>query len=84
MLIFDFNTIGNKLHTYRKKGGMTQSEVAEAAGLSDRTYAGIFTEENLPTAKRQYELIAELNCCRPEERETALQLLTIYLDSLKK
>lgn len=41
MLIFDFRTIGNKMYTYRKKLGMTQAEVAEAAGLSDRTYADI-------------------------------------------
>ena len=41
MLIFDFSTIGNKLYEIRKKTGMTQAEVAEAAGLSDRTYADI-------------------------------------------
>ncbi len=41
MLIFDFYSIGNKLHAIRKKAGMTQAEVAEAAGLSDRTYADI-------------------------------------------
>lgn len=41
MLIFDFRTIGNKLLAARKRCGMTQSEVAEASGLSDRTYANI-------------------------------------------
>ena len=41
VLIFDFNLIGNKLYSYRKKSGMTQCEVAEAAGISDRTYADI-------------------------------------------
>ena len=41
MLIFDLHTIGNKLLAIRKRMGMTQSEVAEAAGLSDRTYADI-------------------------------------------
>ena len=41
MLIFDLHTIGNKLLTIRKRMGMTQAEVAEAAGLSDRTYADI-------------------------------------------
>ncbi|MEI3210483.1 MAG: helix-turn-helix transcriptional regulator, partial [Lachnospiraceae bacterium] len=41
MLIFDLRTIGNKLLTIRKRMGMTQAEVAEAAGLSDRTYADI-------------------------------------------
>ena len=41
MLIFNFTTIGDKLFSIRKKSGMTQAEVAEAAGLSDRTYADI-------------------------------------------
>lgn len=41
MLVFDMRAIGNKLLLIRKKLGMTQAEVAEAAGLSDRTYADI-------------------------------------------
>lgn len=41
MLLFDFRAIGNKLLAIRKRIGMTQAEVAEAAGLSDRTYADI-------------------------------------------
>ena len=41
MLVFDFRLIGNRLLKIRKKCGMTQSEVAEMAGLSDRTYADI-------------------------------------------
>ena len=41
MLIFDFRAIGNKLLAIRKRIGMTQAEVAEAASLSDRTYADI-------------------------------------------
>lgn len=41
MLIYDFHAIGNKLHALRKRMGMTQSEVAEAAGVADRTYADI-------------------------------------------
>ena len=41
MLILDFGTVGNKLLSVRKRMGMTQAEVAEAAGLSDRTYADI-------------------------------------------
>ena len=41
MLIFDFYEIGNKLLHARKRMGLTQVEVAEAAGLSDRTYADI-------------------------------------------
>ena len=41
MLVFDLRSIGNKLLLIRKRMGMTQAEVAEAAGLSDRTYADI-------------------------------------------
>ncbi len=41
MLIFDFSLIGNKLYSFRKSMGLTQSEVAEKAGISDRTYADI-------------------------------------------
>ena len=41
MLVFDLHTIGNKLLSVRKRMGMTQAEVAESAGLSDRTYADI-------------------------------------------
>ena len=41
MLIRDIREIGNHLYTIRKKQGLTQAEVAEKAGLSDRTYADI-------------------------------------------
>ena len=41
MLILDLYKIGNKLYEIRKKEGLTQSGVAEKAGLSDRTYADI-------------------------------------------
>ncbi len=41
MLISDLHVIGNKLLSYRKRLGLTQAEVAERAGMSDRTYADI-------------------------------------------
>ena len=41
MLISDLNLIGENLYHFRKKCGLTQSEVAELAELSDRTYADI-------------------------------------------
>ena len=41
MLVFDFLAIGNKLCLIRKNMGMTQAEVAESAGVCDRTYADI-------------------------------------------
>ena len=41
MLLFDLRRIGNQLLAIRKRSGLTQADVAEAAGLSDRTYADI-------------------------------------------
>ena len=41
MLVFDLHRIGGKLYEARKRSGMTQMEVAEAAGSSDRSYADI-------------------------------------------
>ena len=41
MLLLDMREIGNMLLAIRKRTGMTQVEVAEAAGLSSRTYADI-------------------------------------------
>ena len=41
MLVFVFQKIGGKLLAVRKRLGMTQMEVAEAAGMSDRAYADI-------------------------------------------
>ncbi len=108
MLVFDLHTIGNKLLSVRKRMGMTQAEVAEAAGLSDRTYADIergtvnmrtdtilrickvlhitpdeiLTEENSCQTVQQAELLERLNACNPKDKETALQLLSVYLKSL--
>ena len=108
MLIFDFHIIGNKLLQIRKRLGMTQAEVAEAAGLSERTYADIergtvnmrietilricdvlhitpneiTTEENSTLETQQSELWERLNACNSKDKETALQLLSVYLKSL--
>lgn len=41
MLVWDLHEVGNKLLEIRKRYGMTQAEVAEAAGLSYRAYADI-------------------------------------------
>lgn len=109
MLIFDLRVIGNRLLNIRKRMGMTQAEVAEAAGLSDRTYADIergtvnmrtetilricnvlhitpdevLTEENILLSMQQDELWKRLNACNPKDKETALQLLSVYLKSLE-
>ncbi len=109
MLIFDFRAIGNKLLAIRKKSGLTQSEVAEAANLSDRTYADIergavntrietilkicdvlqitpdviLTEENPKFIAKQSELLKQLDECTEKQKETALELLSVYLKSIK-
>ena len=109
MLIFDFHTIGNRLLEERKKTGLTQAEVAERAGLSDRTYADIergtvnmrtetllricevlrvtpndiVTTDNPALDIRQEEMMDKLNKCSQKDRETALRLLSVYLDSLE-
>lgn len=108
MLVFDFRAIGNKLLAIRKKAGMTQNEVAEAANLSDRTYADIergtvnmrvetvlkicealhitpdvfLTEDNPNLSVKQAEVFAELDKCTTQQKETALELLSVYLRSL--
>lgn len=41
MIVQDLREIGNKLYDIRKSKGMSRLEVAEYAGLSDRTYADI-------------------------------------------
>ncbi|MBQ3601112.1 MAG: helix-turn-helix transcriptional regulator [Lachnospiraceae bacterium] len=109
MLIFDFRVIGNKLLAIRKKAGLTQIEVAEAANLSDRTYADIergtvnmrietvlkicealhitpdevLTEDNPNLSAKQADLLEELSKCTLQQKETALELLAVYLRSLK-
>ena len=46
MLIYDFRAIGNRLLAIRRRQGLTQAEVAEAAGLADRT--GKYASGNHP------------------------------------
>lgn len=109
MLVFDLYAIGSRLLAIRKRMGMTQAEVAEAAGMSDRAYADIergsvnmrietilricnvlhitpdevLTEENVAVVSKQEELWQRLDACSPKDKETALQILDIYLKSLK-
>lgn len=108
MLIFDYRTIGNKLLVIRKKAGLTQAELAEKAGLSDRTYADIergnvnmrietflricqalnvtpndiLTEKNASDNRSSIDIHEKLENCSSKEKETALNLLTVYLKSL--
>ncbi len=108
MLIFDLRTIGNKLLSIRKKAGLTQSEVAEIANMSDRTYADIergtvnmrietvlkicdalhitpdvlLTEENPSLAVKQTELLKQFDKCTEQQKTTAMELLSVYLNSI--
>lgn len=108
MLLSDTYKIGGKLLAIRKKAGLTQMEVAEAAGLSSRAYADIergsvnmrvetvikicaalhitpdeiLTADNETATMRQDEILARLNACSTKDRETALQLLAVFLHSL--
>ena len=58
MLVFDFRVVGNKLHAFRKRLGMTQAEVAEAdatvmravATKADAMRADATTESAVATA----------------------------------
>lgn len=109
MLTTNFTAIGNRLLAIRKRMGMTQTEVAESAGLSDRTYADIergtvnmridtmlrickalhitpdqiLTEDNSSISVSQELLIHKLNACNPKDQETALRLLSVFLDSVE-
>ncbi len=108
MLLFDLRRIGNQLLAIRKRSGLTQADVAEAAGLSDRTYADIergtvnmrietilricnalyitpdeiLTQSDAQMTTQQEEILARLNACNPKDKETALRLLSVYLQSL--
>jgi transcriptional regulator with XRE-family HTH domain len=108
MLISSTIEIGNKLFAIRKRSGLTQANVAEMAGVSDRTYADIergtvnmrvetilricdalhITPDEILTADdnemtaHQEEIMLRLNACSPKDKETALRLLSVFLQSL--
>lgn len=113
MLVFNLREIGNRMFFIRKQKGLTQAETAEAAGLSDRTYADIergnvnmrletflgickafhvtpndilvdevSVDKKSLILQKQEQIWKELNNCSMKEKETALALLTVYLQSL--
>jgi len=111
MLIWDFHRIGNKLYETRKSKGMSRAEVAEKAGLSDRTYADIergtvnmrietalrvcdalritpdevFTEEPDDSVSNKLDAVFDrLQSGTDTEKETAIELVNVYLKSLNK
>ena len=108
MIVENLPALGSKLYAIRKKYGMTQAQVAEAAGLSNNTYAEIergvvntsiesimqlcralhitpdeiLTERPDEASAREADIIARLRACNPRDKETALQLLDVFLRSL--
>lgn len=109
MLIYDLRAVGNKLLSIRKSLGLTQGEAAEAANLSDRTYADIergtvnmrietilkiceafqitpdiiLTREDHALSLKQEDLFEQLSHCTVKQRETAMELLSVYLKSIR-
>ncbi len=109
MLITNLRMIGNNLLKFRKIMGLTQSEVAEKAEISDRTYADIergsvnlrletllkicsaleITPNDILVSSNESdidesEIMENLQHVAPSNKSTALQILNIYLNSLKK
>ena len=111
MFVDNMYEIGNRFLFFRKKKGLTQMELAEIAGLSDRTYADIergtvnmrietfiricralsITPNEILLAEpdgvhekmSEERLIEMLNVCNGRERDTAVKLLSVYLNSLQ-
>lgn len=107
MRYLNLREIGNRLLIVRKRMGLTQAEMAELTGISDRAYADIergsvnmrietfllickalrvspnelLTGEEERPRLREEELLRKLHACPPKERETALRLLSAYLDA---
>ena len=107
MLAHDLRTIGNRLFIFRKKSGKTQAEIAEAAGVADRTYADIergtvnirietmlricealhitpddlFVDEHANTEIDATDILERLKHSTRENKEAALQIIEIFLDS---
>lgn len=110
MFILDESRIGERLLHIRKSRGLTQAEVAEAAGISDRTYADIergtanmrtqtllrlcavlgttpnnvLMEEEESLSRQQEAIWEQLQSCTAAEQKTAMELLEVYLRSVRK
>ncbi len=44
----------------------------------------VFTDDRGQAASREEEILARLNACSPKDKETALQLLDVFLQSLNQ
>lgn len=70
MLLFDMQTIGNRIYAIRKRAALTQAEAAEQAGLSIRAYSEI----ERGTVNMRVETIQRICCAlhiTPDEILTA-------------
>ena len=109
VLINDLRQLGDRLYSIRKRRGMTQAQVAEAADVSDRTYTEIergivnmriltcvkicealhitpdevLVEAHEQLSARENTILDRLHACPLHQKETALRLLEIYLDSVE-
>ena len=108
MLVLDLKLIGNKLYEIRSKKLLSRAEVAEKAGLSERTYADIergsvtmrvdsllkicgalnITPNDILVSDNvvvitEHDISETIKDCSNNEKETALKLLSVYVDSLK-
>lgn len=79
MLVFDLRLIGERLFALRKKLGMTQSDVAASANLSERTYADI---ERGSTNMRIETLLQICNALRITPDEILTQTTEVSDDAL--
>lgn len=109
MIVNDIVAMGSKLYAIRKRCGLTQAEVAEAANLSINTYAEIergevntgiesimqicralhvtpnefLVTDPAHATSREEDILARLQACNPKQKETALRMLEMYLQSLE-
>lgn len=81
MLVFDMNKIGEALFRVRKAHGMTQAEVAEAAELSDRTYADIERGSTNMRVETLLKICAALHIT-PNDILTAEERYTVSLEEV--
>ena len=107
MLILDLKLVGNNLYQIRNKKLLSRADVAEKAGLSERTYADIergsvnmrietvlkicyalnITPDDIFVLKEDIQIseeniVEKFKSCSIEQKETAIKLLDIYMNSL--
>ena len=76
--------IWDRTHADIERGtvNMRVETALKICGVFHVTPNEIFTEEETPLDMKQEELLEKLNSCTPHKKETALKILSAYLDSL--